>query len=147
MPVHFKIQANLIEFTLAGEFTLDDLEKVCRKAVLNPAFNSPMKVLIDTSKAPTDSSSRTIRKQADVLRSIKSHVSAKWAILARQGSLNFGQARMFAAHIGREDIETCVFADRPQAYRWLFDADTADKTQDRCAFPPLSEFKGWQPYP
>ena len=147
MPVHYKIQANLIEFTLAGEFTLDDLGKICRKVVLNPAFNSPMKVLIDTLQAPTESTSSTIRKQAVVLRSIKSHVSAKWAILARQGSLNFGQARMLAAHIGREGIETCVFADRPQAYRWLFDADTADKAQDRCAFPPLSEFKGWQPYP
>ncbi len=146
MPVHYKIQANLVEFKLAGEFTLEDLKEVCYKAVLSPTFKPPMKVIIDTSQVPTDSASSTIRKQAVVLRSIKSYLSPRWALLARQGSLNFGLARMLAAHIGRGDIETCVFADRRQAYRWLFDADTAGKTRERCAYPPLSEFKGWQPY-
>ncbi len=147
MSVHYKIQNNFVEFRLSGAFTMDELQKVCYRAILNPAFRSPMRAIIDTSRASTGSTSSEIKKQATILRSIKSHLDSKWAILARPGSLNFGMARMLAAHIGRDGIETCVFADRPQAYRWLFDADTVDKAANRCAFPPLSEFRGWQPYP
>ena len=147
MPVHYTIQNNFVEFKLNGAFTMDELQKVCYRAILNPAFKSPMRAIIDTSRASEGSNSREIKKQAAVLRSIEAHISSRWAILARPGSLNFGLARMLAAHIGRDGIETCVFADRPQAYRWLFDADTAGKAAKRCAFPPLSEFRGWRPYP
>ena len=147
MPVQYKIQANLIEFKLSGAFTIEELEGVCYRAILNPVFKSPMKAIIDTSQASTDSTPSEIKKQAAVLRSIKTHLSPKWASVARPGSLNFGLARIFAAHIARDDIETCVFADRHQACGWLFEKDKAGKKRNHCEFPPLSEFKGWQPYP
>ncbi len=147
MPVHYTIKDNLIEFKLKDAFTIDELKKVCHRAIMNPAFNAPMRAIIDTSQASTNTNSGEIEKQAAALRSIKTHLASKWAILAKSGTLNFGLARMLAAHIGRIDIETCVFADRPRAYRWLFDADTVDQAEKRCAFPPLSEFKGWRPYP
>ncbi|MDJ0721294.1 MAG: hypothetical protein QNJ04_06675 [Desulfobacterales bacterium] len=147
MPVQYTIQDNFIEFKLKDAFSIDELQKVCNRAIMNPAFNAPMRAIIDTSRASTKTNSREIEKQAAALRSIKTHLASKWAILAKSGSLNFGLARMLAAHIGRVDIETCVFADRPRAYRWLFDVDTVGKAGKRCAFPPLSEFRGWRPYP
>ena len=147
MPVHYKIQAKLVEFRLTGAFSLDELEEVCNRAILNPAFKSPMKVIIDATQALTGSTSSEIKALAVVLRAIMMHMSSKWAILANPGSLNFGLARMLAAHIGQDDIETCVFPDRRHACRWLFKADIAANKQHHCAFPPLSEFKGWKPYP
>ncbi|MDJ0857206.1 MAG: hypothetical protein QNI89_00960 [Desulfobacterales bacterium] len=147
MPVHYTIKNRLVEFKLSGAISVDTLQKACYRAILNPAFESPMRAIIDISHASSGSTSPDIKNQAAILRSIKAHLYKKWAILARPGSLNFGLARMLASYIGRDDIETCVFADRPQAYRWLFDAATGDKAANRCAFPPLSEFRGWRPYP
>ena len=146
MPVHYTIQANLIAFKLNGNYSIDELKEVCYKAILNPAFQSPMKVIVDLSQAPSSSTSKQIKEQAAVLRSINAHLSSRWAILAEPGPLNYGLARMFAAHIGRDDIQMCIFADHGKACRWLFEADSPDQSSKSCGFPPLSEFKDWQPY-
>ncbi len=49
MPVHYTIKNRLVEFKLSGAISVDTLQKACYRAILNPAFESPMRAIIDIS--------------------------------------------------------------------------------------------------
>jgi hypothetical protein len=146
MSVEYNIQANLIEFSMGGNYSLDELKAACDRAIRDPAFRPPVKVILNTIRAETGTTSPQIKKRAAVLRTFRKQLGFKWAILAAPGPLSYGLARMFAAYIGRGDVETCVFADRHHACRWLFEAGPPENMRASCAYPPLAQFKGWQPY-
>jgi hypothetical protein len=146
MSVEYNIQANLIEFSMRGDYSLDELTAACDRAIRDEEFRPPMRVIVNTIQAETGATSAQIKKRAATLRAFRKQLGFKWAILAAPGPLSYGLARMFAAYIGRGDVETCVFAERHHACRWLFEAGPQENMKASCAYPALSQFKGWQPY-
>jgi len=121
VPIHLQIRDGLLEAACHGKVTAEDLDHI--RSVLRDIEArlevTPDRITDLTGADLTDLSSEDLVVFAEYRRAATLKNKIKSAMVAAQGTSQYGLARMFMAHNINPDIELKIFHGPAGAYQWL----------------------------
>jgi hypothetical protein len=119
MPVTYRVQNDVVEMSLNGESTPDEVIQTFNHAAEDPATPGQFVLLVDVRKSTTLASRPTadIIRVAEYLGPFQDRVK-RCAVLATE-NVHFGLSRLGAVYSETAGVMTSVFRDREEALEWL----------------------------
>lgn len=125
MPLSYKIENDILEFKICCEFTRFDFERNLMAAIIDSAFNPPMKTMIDLVQAESSITTDDLKIGAMRIGELKDYIAPHAAVLAKPKSLLYGLARIFSIYAEEEGMMIEVFTERSKALNYLTTANAA----------------------
>lgn len=122
MPLKYKVlhDRKLVYVTGEGRITISELLDHLDVLARDPAYQAPMKKLIDYRNCePMHLSSLDIMNFSEKKASYKDVFAGEKCAIITSDKVDYGMARMHGALIEQEKIDTRVFRDFPEALAWL----------------------------
>ena len=119
MAIDYTFVDDILKFTYTGDTDIDTLRKTWARALVDPAFGTCRKILMDARQSALNLPVDEIESRTSGLARYKELEGIKWAVLAGNNQLAFGLSRMFATLAEEIGLEVKVFSDSDQAMAWL----------------------------
>ena len=119
MPTSYRLIDDVVQISLVGKNSPDDVIQTFHEALDNPATPTPFFLLVDVRESTSLATQPTseIIRVAEHLGPYKDRV-ARCAVLAT-ANVHFGLSRLGAVYSETAGVMTSVFRDRDEALAWL----------------------------
>lgn len=118
VAVAYQIAGKILYLKASGHFDTETLVAVFSSAMLDPAWDPPMRILMDNRDSDERASSSELRDRVERIANFPELFQPRIAVVVSD-ALHYGLARMAGVFSERHDIQVHVTDDLQEAKEWI----------------------------